>query len=145
MFRVSRSLRRLALLPLWLLVMLPCAAQDEPDEGAKRVIQQVAGAWQGESVAGVLSAFPTAEEGKVYLGLGSAAGTFSRDQAAGVLRNYFAETTVEGVRLLKWTGRSGAKFDYRYRDASGNSVSGMLLIEVQVVNRRWVLRSVMVN
>lgn len=144
------AIRRLTVFVLAMtLALLPACESEggaDPDAAAKQTLDGIAGQWQAESVPGILGYFPPGEGEKVYFGLGGdKSGSFSRKQAEGVLRRYFDEISVDRVVRRKWNGDSGATYIYEYHNASGQGVSGSLIIEVRQASRRWVLNSVQVN
>ncbi|MBI3270957.1 MAG: hypothetical protein HYZ53_18285 [Planctomycetes bacterium] len=145
--RCGVTLLLLRLLGMVVLVLVQHArpAGADPDGAARQALNGVAGCWQSESVGGVLQYFPAGEGEKVYFDLGSVRGLLSRDQAERVLQKYFSEVDVKGVTFRKWTSDTSAAYDYRYSAPGGRGESRVLLIEVRLSGRRYVLNSVQVN
>lgn len=122
------------------------ALADDIDDGARRAFQGLASSWSGESAGGVCSYFP-AGDAKVSVSVGGRSGEFSREQAKGVLEQYFRGVQVTRVTLRRdgYHGggrRYSATYDYEYATQDGHEHSGFLQFSIESRDGRWVLQSV---
>lgn len=125
------------------------ASAGDIDENAKRAFEGLSSSWKGESAGGVTGYFPEGDA-KVSIRLPGRDGSFSRDQAEGVLDRYFGDVGVVRVSLRKNGYNGGGKsysatYDYTYSTADGEEHDGLLQFSIKDQDGRWVLQSVRVE
>ncbi|MBI2919689.1 MAG: DUF4783 domain-containing protein [Planctomycetes bacterium] len=137
------------LTPLTLIILaIPVAADDEEiDDAAKAVFESFEGAWKDGSVGGIAAHFDRSKDAKVSLSLHKS-GSFSADQARGVLKEYFDDYTVVSLDLPKdgYEAKPSPHVSYAYAwtDPAGRKQTGKLYVALAKVGEKWVISQIRV-